>query len=136
IVTLSVSISAIGSPASTSSPWLLSQRRRVPSSMASPILGMITSGNLLLLHVESPPGGVRDCLLAREGQKLQVARVGCGGLGPAHPLHGGVQVVEGLLLDDRRDLARHPEPAPLLLDRHGPVRFLNRLDYGILVEGA
>src|SRR5215210_6227505 len=44
IEALSVSISAIGSPSSTSSPSLLSHLRRVPSSIASPILGMITSG--------------------------------------------------------------------------------------------
>jgi hypothetical protein len=43
-VTLSVSISAIGSPVSTSSPTFFSQRRRVPSSIPSPILGMITVG--------------------------------------------------------------------------------------------
>src|SRR3712207_5988452 len=52
-VTLSVSISAIGSPSETSSPSFLSHLTRVPSSIASPILGMITSGTLLLLHIKN-----------------------------------------------------------------------------------
>src|SRR3712207_4514551 len=134
-VTLSVSISAMASPSETSSPSLLSHLRRVPSSIASPILGMMTSGILLLLYIQSPTGRVRYLLLAREGRELQVSRVGGRYLGPTHPLDGGVQRVEGPLLDDRRDLARNPEPPPLLLHRHGPVRLLHGLDDGLLVEG-
>src|SRR5215218_7058438 len=135
IVTLSVSISAIASPSETSSPSLLSHLTRVPSSIASPILGMITSGNLLLLHVKNPTGRVRHLLLAREGRQLQIPRVGRRHLRPAHPLHRCVEVVEGPVLDDRRDLARDPEPPPLLLHRHRPVRLLDRLDDGVLIEG-
>src|SRR5918998_1071433 len=133
-VTLSVSISAIASPSETSSPSLLSHLTRVPSSIASPILGMITSGILLLLHVKHPTGRVGHLLLAREGRELQVARVRRRDLRPAHPLDRGVQIVEGPVLDNRRDLARDPEPPPLLLDRHRPMRLLDRLDYGVLVE--
>src|SRR5215207_3703872 len=135
IVTLSVSISAIGSPSETSSPSLLSHLRRVPSSIASPILGIMTSGTLLLLLVQNPTGRVGNLLLAREGHQLEVAGVRSRDLGAAHPLHGSVERVEGPILDDRRHLARHPEPPPLLLDRHGPVRLLNGLDDGIFVEG-
>src|SRR5215212_7272485 len=134
-VTLSVSISAIASPSDTSSPSLLSHLTRVPSSIASPILGMITSGNLLLLHVKHPAGRVRHLLLAREGRKLQVPRVRRRDLGSAHPLHRGIEVVERPILDDRRHLARDPEPPPLLLHRHSPVRLLDRLDDGVLVKG-
>src|SRR3712207_3951666 len=133
-VTLSVSISAIASPSETSSPSLLSHLTRVPSSIASPILGMITSGTLLLLHVKNPTGSVRYLLLAREGRQLEVPRVRRRHLRPAHPLYGGVQGVEGPILDDRRDLARDPEPPPLLLHRHGPVRLLYRLDNGVLIK--
>src|SRR5918997_233806 len=134
IVTLSVSISAIGSPSETSSPSLLSHLTSVPSSIASPILGMITSGNLLILHVKHPTGRVGHLLLAREGRELQVPRVRRRYLGPAHPLHRSVEVIERPVLDDRRDLARDPEPPPLLLYRHSPVRLLDRLDDGVLIE--
>src|SRR5918995_2896203 len=133
-VTLSVSISAIASPSETSSPSLLSHLTRVPSSIASPILGMITSGILLLLHVKHPTGRVGHLLIAREGRELQVARVRRRDLRPAHPLDRGVQIVEGPVLDDRRDLARDPEPPPLLLHRHRPMRLLDRLYDGVLVE--
>src|SRR5918997_2045457 len=135
-VTLSVSISAMASPSETSSPSLLSHLRRVPSSIASPILGMMTSGILLLLYVQSPTGRVRYLLLARKGRELEVPRVGRRDLGPAHPLDGGVEGVEGPLLDDRRHLARHPEPPPLLLHRDGPVRLLDGLYDRLLVEGS
>src|ERR687890_891214 len=134
IVTLSVSISAIGSPSETSSPSLLSHLRRVPSSIASPILGIMTSGTLLLLLVQNPAGRVCNLLLAREGHQLEVARVRSWDLGAAHPLHGSIERVEGPILDDRRHLARHPEPPPLLLDSHGPVRLLYGLDDCVLVE--
>src|ERR671912_1457190 len=135
IVTLSVSISPIGSPWETSSPSLLSHLRRVPSSIASPILGIMTSGTLLLLLVQNPTGRVGNLLLAGEGHQLEIARVRSGDFGAAHPLYGRIERVEGPLLDDRRHLARHPEPPPLLLDGHGPVRLLYGLDDGVLVEG-
>src|SRR5215218_11000518 len=134
IVTLSVSISAMGSPSETSSPSLLSHLRRVPSSIASPILGIMTSGTLLLLLVQNPAGRVGNLLLAREGHQFEIARVRPGDLGTAHPLYGGVEIVEGPILDDSRHLASHPEPPPLLLDGHGPVRLLHRLDDGVLIE--
>src|SRR5919106_532535 len=134
IVTLSVSISAMGSPSETSSPSLLSHLRRVPSSIASPILGIMTSGTLLLLLVQNPAGRVCNLLLAREGHQLEVARVRSRDLGAAHPLDGSVERIEGPVLDDRRHLARHPEPPPLLLDRHGPVRLLYGLDDGVLIK--
>src|SRR5215213_1958744 len=134
IVTLSVSISAMGSPSETSSPSLLSHLRRVPSSIASPILGIMTSGTLLLLLVQNPAGRVGNLLLAGEGHQLEVARVRTWDLGAAHPLHGSIKRVEGPILDNRRHLARHPEPPPLLLDSHGPVRLLYGLDDCVLVE--
>src|SRR5215213_9343317 len=134
IVTLSVSISAMGSPSETSSPSLLSHLRRVPSSIASPILGIMTSGTLLLLLVQNPAGRVGNLLLAGEGHQLEVARVRSRDLGAAHPLHGSVERVEGPILNDRRHLARHPEPPPLLLDSHGPVRLLYGLDDGVLIK--
>src|SRR5215208_1457309 len=135
IVTLSVSISAIGSPSETSSPSLLSHLRRVPSSIASPILGIMTSGTLLLLLVQNPAGRVGNLLLAGECHQLEVAGVRPRDLGTAHPLHGSVERIEGLILDDSRHLARHPEPPPLLLDSYGPVRLLYGLDDCVLVEG-
>src|ERR687890_188095 len=133
-VTLSVSISAMGSPSETSSPSLLSHLRRVPSSIASPIFGIMTSGTLLLLLVQNPAGRVGNLLLAREGHQFEIACVRSRDLGTAHPLYGGIEIVEGPILDDRRHLARHPEPPPLLLDGHGPVRLLYGLDDCVLVE--
>src|SRR5829696_9174322 len=135
IVTLSVSISAMGSPSETSSPSLLSHLRRVPSSIASPILGIMTSGTLLLLLVQNPAGRVGNLLLAGECHQLEVARVRSRDLGAAHTLHGSVERIEGPILDDSRHLARHPEPPPLLLDSYGPVRLLYGLDDCVLVEG-
>src|SRR5918997_2999688 len=135
-VTLSVSISAMASPSETSSPSLLSHLRRVPSSIASPILGIMTSGTLFLLHVQRPTGRVRYLLLAGESRKFQIARVGRWHLGPAHPLYGSVEVIEGPFLDDRRPLPSPPKPPPLLLHRHSPMRLLDRLDYRVLVEGS
>src|SRR5215218_4772792 len=135
-VTLSVSISAMASPSETSSPSLLSHLRSVPSSIASPILGMMTSGTLLLLLVHNPAGRVLDLFLAREGHQLEVARVRPGDLGATHPLYWCVQRIEGPVLDDRRHLTRHSEPPPLLLHGHGPVRLLHRLDDGVLIEGT
>src|SRR5215216_3492368 len=135
IVTLSVSISAIGSPSEISSPSLLSHLRRVPSSIASPILGIMTSGTLLLLLVQNPACRVGNLLLAGECHQLEVARVRSRDLGAAYPLDGSVERVEGPILDDRRHLARYPEPPPLLLDSHGPVRLLYGLDDCVLVEG-
>src|SRR5215208_2496890 len=135
IVTLSVSISAIGSPSETSSPSLLSHLRRVPSSIASPILGIMTSGTLLLLLVQNPAGRVGNLLLTGECHQLEVAGVRSRDLGTAHPLHGSVERIEGPILDDSRHLARHPEPPPLLLDSYGPVRLLYGLDDCVLVEG-
>src|SRR5215207_8113373 len=73
-------------------------------------------------------------IFARERCQLQVPRVGRRDLGPAHPLHRRVQVVERPLLDNRRNLARHPEPPPLLLHRDRPVRLFDRLDDRLLVE--
>src|ERR687889_1989893 len=134
IVTLSVSISAIGSPSETSSPSLLSHLRRVPSSIASPILGIMTSGTLLLLLVQNPASRISNLLLAGECHQLEVARVRSRDLGAAHPLHGSIERIEGPILNDRRHLARHPEPPPLLLDSHGPVRLLYGLDDCVLVE--
>src|SRR5215203_2069538 len=120
----------------TSSPSLLSHLRSVPSSIASPILGMMTSGTLLLLLVHNPAGSVLDLLIAWEGHQLEVARVRPGDLGATHPLYWCVQRIEGPVLDDRRHLTRHPEPPPLLLDGHAPVRLLHRLDDGVLIEGT
>src|ERR687897_207480 len=125
-----------GSPSETSSPSLLSHWRRVPSSIASPILGIMTSGNLLLLLVQNPAGRVGNLFLAGEGHQFKVARVRSRDLGAAHPLHGGVERVEGPILDYRRYFTGHPEPPPLLLDSNGPVRFLYGLDDGVFVEGS
>src|SRR5215212_5092200 len=134
IVTLSVSISAIGSPSETSSPSLLNHLRRVPSSIASPILGIMTSGTLLLLLVRNPAGRVGNLLRTGECHQLDVSCVRSRDLGTAHPLHGSVERIEGPILDDSRHLARHPEPPPLLLDSYGPVRLLYGLDDGVFVE--
>src|SRR5918995_1294717 len=119
---------SLRSGTSSPSPWI--------NAIVSPILGIMTSGTLLLLLVQNPTGRVGNLLLAGEGHQLEVARVRSRDLGATHPLHGSVERVEGPVLDDRRHLARHPEPPALLLDSHGPVRLLYGLDDGVLVEGS
>src|SRR5437763_6111014 len=112
MVAFSVWISAIGSSSWIASPSLLSQRRTVPSSIASPIFGIVSSA------IRSPntqrraalaPHCPLDCrhhaLLVRHGELFQGTAVRDRHVLPGHSLHWRVQLVEHFLVDARHHLA-------------------------------
>src|SRR5579884_2690543 len=125
MVALSVSTSRSGSPFRTGSPSRLSHFATVPSVMVSERRGITISSGMTAL----PPAPDRqqpalrqhcprcalDLVLAGQRRLLQRLGVGHGYLGPAHALHGGVQVVEACPLDARRQLGGHAEGGPALL---------------------
>src|SRR3954454_14548478 len=99
MVAFSVWISAIGSSSWIGSPTLLSQRRTVPSSIASPIFGIVSSA------IRSPntqrwaafaPHGPFYCrhhtLLVRNSELFQRAAVGDRHVFAGHSLDRRVQL--------------------------------------------
>src|SRR4030067_3708334 len=73
-LTLSVSTSAMGSPAFTDSPTFLRHFSTLPSGMASPIFGMITSATGLPSRgVQRFLHGPDDVVFVRDGQQFEVA---------------------------------------------------------------
>src|ERR1041385_8213900 len=129
-LTLSVSISATGSPFFTASPAFLYQRKTFPSVIASPILGMMISaiGVRHLLHRGD------HVLLFRRGQHLERARVRHRHVLADHARDGRVELVEDGLGDVRRDLRRRAEWLPLLLDDHAAMRLRHRCVRRLEVE--
>src|SRR5687767_10960410 len=122
-----------------SSPTCFSQRRRVPSSMASPILGIMTFGigvSLSVLPIEDAVHGVDHLLLVRERRDLQITGIGGRGFRATDALHRGIEIIECLLLEDSGDLGGDAVPAPLLLYYHRPVRLAYRFDQRLLVKGT
>src|SRR6266852_2834325 len=106
MVAFSVWISAIGSSSWISSPSLLSHRRTVPSSIASPIFGIVSSAihspNSQRRGALAPqrPLDRRDhALLVRHGELLQRPAVRDRHVLARHPLHWRIQLVEQLLVD-------------------------------------
>src|SRR5437588_121486 len=67
MLTLSVSTSAKGSPFLTGSPSCLIQRRILPSSMVSPILGISTFFIIYVLRVPFQDGEMGVCKVSRRG---------------------------------------------------------------------
>src|SRR4051812_14305802 len=135
MLALSVSISTSGSPRLTSPPSSTSHLSTVPSSMESERRGIVTSLALLLL--EGPEGrerGLHHVLLVRERGLLQWLRVRHRDVGSGHPLDGRIEPVEGLFLDQRREVRAHASVGPPLLDDHGAVRLLDRLEDRVEVE--
>src|SRR6188768_980759 len=132
MLALSVSISTSGSPRLTSPPSSTSHLSTVPSSMESERRGIVTSLAMLLLEV--PEGGVHGVLLVRERRLLEWLGVRHRDVGAGHALHGRVEPVEGLLLDQRREVRAHAAVGPALLDDHDPVGLLDRLEDRVEVE--
>src|SRR5215218_5675159 len=127
-------IKAIASPTGTSSPSPAINWARVPESSASISMEALS---VSISAIGSPSETSSPSLtshLTRVPSSIAPAVLGISTSGPAHPLHRRVQVVERPLLDTRRNLARHPEPPPLLLHRDRPVRLFDRLDDRLLVE--
>src|SRR6185312_16842364 len=128
MLALSVSISTSGSPRLTSPPSSTSHLSTVPSSMESERRGIVTSLAMLLLEVpEGRERGVHHMLLVRERRLLEWLGVRHRNVGAGHALHGCVEPVEGLLLDQRSEVGAHAAVGPPLLDDHDPVGLLDRL---------
>src|SRR5215218_7731692 len=102
MLALSVSISAISWPFSTSSPSETIHFRIVPSSIESDRRGIVTSVAIELLQVAE--GCERGVHLVREGGLLEWLRVRHRHVGAGHARDGRVEVVERLLLDQRGEV--------------------------------
>src|SRR5918999_286489 len=121
---LSVSISTSSSPTATSSPTDFIHLRTVPSSIESERRGITISTLMPAASSASRPGaagyavcrarsqrslqaGQRsadDVLGVRDGGLLHPLRVGHVHVGAGHPLDGRIEVVEGLLRDQRGEV--------------------------------
>src|SRR3954465_5701935 len=134
MLALSVSISTSSSPRFTSSPSDLSHLRIVPSSIESERRGIATSAMPGSVPLPGPRaaargGGCPCALQVAEGgdDRLDDLRLARGGdllerLGGGHreggardPGDGGVEVVGGLLLDQRGEVGPGPAVRPALL---------------------
>src|SRR5262245_55149256 len=136
IVALSVSISAMTSPAFTGSPSFFSHLARLPSVIVGDSAGMrISMGMSIPLTGpgDARSGAITD--LARGGGDLvgigQRQLLQVGGVRQRHVLAGHacdrrVQPVERLLHHDRRDLRTDAGEGPALLHRDDPVGLLHR----------
>src|ERR1044072_6936930 len=126
MLALSVSTSTTPSPRSTSSPGCLSHLRIVPSSIESDRRGMTTSvaTEISLQIAEGGEGGVHHVLLVREGGLLERLGGRHRHVGAGDALDGGVEPVEGLLLDQRGEVGAGAAAGPALLHDHGAVGFL------------
>src|SRR6185503_8979958 len=135
MLALSVSISTSGSPRLTSPPSSTSHLSTVPSSIESERRGIVTSLAMVLLEIpEGRERGVNHVLLVRERRLLEWLRIRHRDVGAGHALDGRVQPVERLLLDQRREVRADASMRPTLLDDHGPVRLLDRLQDRVEVE--
>src|ERR671915_403997 len=139
MLALSVSISTGGSPRLTSPPSSTSHLSTVPSSIESDRRGIVTSlaiGSSPLDVAEGGYSGLHHVLLVRECGLLERLGIGHGNVGACHALHGGVEPVERLLLDQRGEVGAHAAVRPTLLDDHGAVGLLDGLEDGVEVERA
>src|ERR671915_2077241 len=139
MLALSVSISTGGSPPLTSPPSSTSHFSTVPSSIESDRRGIVTSlaiGSSPLDVAEGGYRGLHHVLLVRECGLLERLRIGHGDVRAGHALHGGVEPVERLLLNQRGEVGANAAVRPALLDDHGPVGLLDGLEDGVEVERA
>src|SRR5918992_4204419 len=120
LLALSVSISTSGSPRFPSPPPPTSHFRTVPSSIESDRRGIVTSLAIgrcpLSLDVsEGGDRGLHHVLFVRERGLLERLGIWHGNVGAGHALHGGVEPVERLLLDQRGEVGAHTAVRPALL---------------------
>src|SRR3954452_9143380 len=118
MLALSVSISTISWPFSTSSPSETIHFRIVPSSIESDRRGIVTSVAMSVGLLEVSEGCDRrlhDVLLVRERCLLERLRVGHQDVGAGHAGHRCVEVVERLLLDQRGQVRANAAVRPALL---------------------
>src|SRR5215208_8107747 len=130
MLALSVSISTSGSPRLTSPPSSTSHLRTVPSSIESERRGIVTSVANSVPFLEISERGYRglyDVFLVRERRLLQGLGIRHRHVGSRHALHGSVERVDRLLLNQSRQVGAHAAVRPALLDDHGAVGLLDRL---------
>src|SRR4030095_10381705 len=130
---LSVSTSARMSPDWTRSPSFLSHLMILPLSMASESLGMSTletamSALPVAVGVADAAHGFDNALLRGRLGLLEIARVRNRGRHAGHPFHRRVEIVEGLLGDDGRELGPHAGEAGPRLHHHGAMGLAYRLE--------
>src|SRR5215211_1206928 len=135
VSTLSVEIWAIGSSDSTESPGCFFHSTMVPSATDTPIWGIVTSISPSLVGEE-----LTACLLdvvdlwenrpfeRRAERDRHVRR------GDAH--HRAVEVLEGLLRDQRGDLGRNSARARRLLNEHHLAGLAHAGQHGVAVVRA
>jgi hypothetical protein len=86
-------------------------------------------------------GACSVCSLSRSRSSTQsglLERLGVGHrhVGARHPANRRVEPVEGLLLDQRREVGADAAVGPALLDDHGAVGLADRLEDRVEVERA
>ena len=72
----------------------------------------------------------------RELMRLDVGRVNRGGIDGADTLDGGIEVIEGIFLNECRNLSGNPTEGLRFINKAGLIRLLHGLDDGILIERA
>ena len=80
--------------------------------------------------------GADDVLRVRDRGLLEPLRVRHRHVGAGDPLDRRVEVVEGLLLDQRREVGADAAVRPALLDDHAAVRLADRVEDRVEVERA
>src|SRR5215208_2531341 len=135
---LSVSISTSSSPTATSSPCDLIHRRIVPSSIESESLGMTISLATFSSQTafERRHGRADHVLGVGDGRLLEALCVRHWNVGTSDPLDRCVEVVEGLLLDEGREVRADAAMRPPLLQDHAAVRLAHRGENRVEVERA
>src|SRR5262249_51176414 len=141
-VTLSVSISTIGSPLATRSPGALSQCTTLPVSWASSRAGMMTLAAIKALRrrdrasllAAQRPSRLEDRLLRPHREVLQHGGERHRHVHRSDALDRGVEVVEGAVGDDGGDLGGDPVALVSLVHHDGARGLRGRVDERLLVE--
>src|SRR5258706_558382 len=125
--TLSVEISNSGSSRFTGSPTFLSHLLKVPSAIDSPICGINTSTRAIVAPSvrREPAGGLHYVVSLGQHKILERRRVRQRHVVCGHAHDRPVEPFERLLVDPRRNLARDPARARVLVDDQHLVRLLD-----------
>src|SRR5208282_3874595 len=126
MVALSVSISAITSPALMVSPSFFSQRASVPSVMVG-----LSAGIRILVAMANAPFSddlldrVHHPIGLRQGQLLQIGGIGQRHIDSVDPHRRRIQPVEGVLDHLHHHFRADTGERPPFFHRHQPVGFLD-----------
>src|ERR1019366_6836332 len=127
MVALPVSISASSSPRLTSSPARLSRGSRVASVMDARTAGSVISTAMLYLSIlQNAPHGIGDVRNLGNGSGLRHRRKRDRRCGRADSLHGRIEVVKGMVADQRCDLSGDACPRDLFGNYDGSMGFSDR----------